>query len=139
MNKKEEQPVKVNPFELKRPKPKTITKVYTDPQNPTVELTLSFRSMDQAEQIMVMEQTERSIAQYMGTEEQPPMAFPLVDGQPVKMSQTLISNSAFLANMETSKLYTLEDFISFSVVMPTAYGQMLKDCTELNRSEQKNA
>lgn len=137
--KKQEEPVKVNPFSLKRPNQKTLTKSYTDSTNPDVELSLSFRSLDQAELLLVLEQSEVAIQKYMGSEENPPMAFPPVDHKPVQMSQSLISNAAVLATMETSKQYTLEDFIAFSVVLPKAFGEMLKDANELNKGEAKNA
>lgn len=137
--KKTPQPTKVNPFELKRPARKTVTKTYTDPQNPDVEIAMSFRSLDQAEMLLVLEQAEDAVAKYMGTADTPPMAFPPVDGQPVQMSQSLINNSAVLATMETTRQYSLEDFIALSVTMPHAYGEMFKDAMTLNSGETKNA
>lgn len=151
-SKKEELPIaevnrkgKINPFSLTRPKRKTATKTFKDSNHPEVELTITLRSLDQAEANACLEMASAFITRYVGTPEEPAeMAFPMVGGEPVQMSANLVQIACFLYLSQTSdnelERYSVEDFIAFSVTMPDIWRDLQKFVTELQgSSESKNA
>ena len=114
---------KINPFSLSRPLPKIVEKEFTDPSIPDQSITFKLKVLDQAELIQAYELSQHFADQYLGSEGNPPkMLFPVVDGQPVTMSNSLIQTASVIYCMQADKseevAYSVEDLIAMSVTLP---------------------
>ena len=132
---------KVNPFTLKVPEAKAITKEFTDESNPDVKLILKLKRLDPAEAAACLEMAEVYCNDYIGTPDGPTPTPLMVGTKRIVMSKALIHFAIMLNAMQVTPPkgtpYSIEDFLAISVTMPEAWGQMLVTLDELYKKESK--
>jgi hypothetical protein len=129
---------KLDPFQLNRPETKKATKTFTDPANPGKELTLTLRSLDDAESQLAFEEAQTFYFIYCGDPENRVPAqrpFPPVKGRGVALSKYLFRNAAVLCRMQdgdSADHYNVEQMIALMVTMPTAMKEVMSWTHEID-------
>lgn len=132
----------IDPFGLPRPRRKVEHVTITDPSQPGVELLLSLRALDAVDLARVGGEVQRMMGLYVsGTEEMPAGPFPLVDGEPVEVSENLFAQAAMVAGMQAPpddsrqpRVWNPEHMVAWSVTMPFGWRRLLTICDEINRT-----
>ena len=142
---------RVSPFALRR-KPRPIVEhTFTDPDAPGEEVTLWLQPLDAPTVFLSSERAQELIETYIDgyTDQEgyavPAIPFPDVDGEPVRVSKSLLQTVCRLEAMQAPQgphgepreveAYNAEELVAIAVCMPTAWGDILEWSSKVNGAE----
>lgn len=120
---------KVALLSLPRPAREAVSRVFTDPAQPGVELGLTLRRLDPAELAVAIDAAASFYERFAET------GFPLANGTAVPLALSLCQSLSMTQLMQCGPeedLYSLEELIGLIANMPDAGVQVLNWASELN-------
>lgn len=127
-----------NPYTLPRPKLRQETRTFTDPAQPGVEITLTFRALDGLEALKVGGDARRLIEEWAPSEANGFIShIPLPDGELLEPSEDLLQTVAMLVKMqvppgEGDLPYDLIAWLGVATRFPSAWLKILEWAGELS-------
>jgi hypothetical protein len=123
---------KKNPWSLKRPAAKPVTRTFTDPQFPGEEWTLTARPLTGCELMLVTERSAAEAAKWLDEDGTQRETYPLGEGK-VKLSTALFQTVGMLEAMQQDEagapyapddFYTQVDLIGLAHQTTSAWGEI---------------
>lgn len=119
---------KPNLLGLRRPARKTVTRAFTDPEQPGAEVTLTLRRLDPLDAMRYQEAAVELVEMYAGAgipvgEE----LVPVTEG----VARTLCAIEA-MQPFDAAERYSAEELAALAVTMPNAWGDLYALVGELN-------
>lgn len=133
--------MKVNVYELKRPKLKgSETRTFVDEASKT-EFSFTLRGLSTTEQFAAVDYAQTLMAQYLGSETTPAKEkLPAVDGKIPKASASLCmvaGSIVFAQSGEDEDQYTFEEMVAIAETCPDVFAQLQKWYEGLDKPDPK--